>query len=144
MTSFPSYLRPICIPMGIRVRVRNPNPTQFPWDLLPWQPIVYSRSDWSSGPTGMQPIVSCFRGAACSTFQSATQTFQELKLFLELQLSENSCSTLKRRASCTTTLDVIEKYGKSHSYLHKTAFIPIHPSRRTSSKKIRKTWRVQV
>ena len=57
---FASHLHLISIPRGIRVRVRvrKPNPSQFPWDPLPWQPIVYSCFDWSMVRINIQPIVS--------------------------------------------------------------------------------------
>ena len=44
---------------GNRVRVRNPNPRQFPWDPLPWQPIVYLPYDWLRAQLIVDPL---FRG----------------------------------------------------------------------------------
>ena len=99
------------IPRGfrVRVRVRNPNPTQFPWDQLPWQPIVYSLSDWSSAPTGMQPIVSRLMMQFGQQFLSVTRPFQELKLYLELPLWEKSSYALRRWANCTMSLIELKK-----------------------------------
>ena len=78
--------------------------------------------------------IHCFKslGAVCS---SVTRILQELKLYLELQLSENSSYTLKRRVNCTMG-KIQFKNTRSHTHIHTNmAFIPTHPWRRTSKSK---------
>ena len=116
------HLHLISIPMGIRVGVRvrfscypNSHGTSCHGNLLFTSHLIDRGSNWYS--THCFKVVSLFHGSVYSTFWSATRPFRELTL--ELQLSENSNYTSKRRGDCTITqfhLDTIQNYWKSHSY----------------------------
>ena len=129
--SFASHLH-------VRVRVFNPNPNPYSHGnschclFAIW--LVESFNWYAS---------HCLKafGAVFSEFQSVIRPFRKLKLSLEL--SENLSCTLKRRASCTMSLETIDKYWKSHLYSCKTAFYS-YISMKAYRRKIRKTWWAQV
>ena len=68
----------------------------------------------------------------------------ELKLYLELQLSEKSSYTSQRQGDCTMRLDTIQNYWKSHSYSCETAFYSYTSMKAYRQVKIQKIWRVQI
>ena len=96
--------------------------TLIPWDLLPWQPFVYSPSDWSRASIGIQPIVP---GFWCSFLKASkyNSTFPRVKtLFRALGKVE---SYFESRAKCTLK-QMKNTESRTHIYC-KRHFIPTHP-----------------